>query len=464
MKIIDYNKLIIRILSLILLVVPSISCEDFVEIEPPITELVNTNVFLNDNTATSATVAMYGSMMNRFGSFANYNITAFAGQSADELIDFDDSNQFYSNSLIAADNEVSNFWGDAYSYIYQANAVIQGLTESSSLIPSTRDQLLGEAIFFRAFCYFYLVNFFGDVPLITNTDFEINRVAFRTPFQDVYQTILDDLLRAQNLLSEGFEFTEGERIRPNKGAATALLARVHLYVQNWELAEEEANKLIVNSGDYQLVNLDDVFLKNSMETIWQLYPSSSEFTSQNTEEGARFILDESSSPSLVLSEGLINSFEVGDNRQVSWVGNVVLNDETLNFPFKYKAGLGSTTLTEYYTVFRLAEQYLIRAEARAMQGNIPGAQEDINQIRNRAGLPNTNATDQPSILNAIEAERRIEFMVEFGHRWLDLKRNSSADEILSSISEKDWQLTDLLYPIPELELANNPNLVQNPGY
>lgn len=115
-------------------------------------------------------------------------------------------------------------------------------------------------------------------------------------------------------------------------------------------------------------------------------------------------------------------------------------------------------------VFRLAEQYLIRAEARAQQGDATGAKADINAIRNRAGLPDTDADGQASILAAIEHERRIEFFTEWGHRWFDLKRTGRADAVLSPI-KPNWQSTDVLFPIPLQEIENNPNLLpQNAGY
>jgi len=112
----------------------------------------------------------------------------------------------------------------------------------------------------------------------------------------------------------------------------------------------------------------------------------------------------------------------------------------------------------------LAEQYLIRAEARTNLGNINGAQEDLNIIRNRAGLDNTTASTPSELLIAILKERYVELFTEHGHRWFDLKRMGFADDILSPIKEH-WQTTDILLPIPETELQMNSNLKpQNSGY
>jgi hypothetical protein len=132
------------------------------------------------------------------------------------------------------------------------------------------------------------------------------------------------------------------------------------------------------------------------------------------------------------------------------------------YPYKYKSLVFGAN-AEYYTLLRLAEQYLIRAEARAEQGNVSGAQADINVIRNRAGLGNTTAGDQASLLAAVAQERRIELNCEWGHRWLDLKRTGTASAVLGA-EKTTWTATGILWPIPSSEISANSNLVQNAGY
>ncbi|MDO5969574.1 RagB/SusD family nutrient uptake outer membrane protein, partial [Flavivirga aquimarina] len=119
---------------------------------------------------------------------------------------------------------------------------------------------------------------------------------------------------------------------------------------------------------------------------------------------------------------------------------------------------------EYPVVFRLAEQYLIRAEARAELGKISEAQSDLNVIRNRAGLGNTTASTKEALRDAILDERQVELFTERGHRWFDLKRRGEAADVLAPL-KPSWQDTDVLFPIPESELLLNPNLLpQNDGY
>jgi hypothetical protein len=118
-------------------------------------------------------------------------------------------------------------------------------------------------------------------------------------------------------------------------------------------------------------------------------------------------------------------------------------------------------------VLRLAEQYLIRAEARAMQGKLPGAISDVDRIKVRAGLLPIAEIDpgigREALLEVIMEERKKEFFAEWGHRWFDLKRTATAMEVLQPIKGQ-WKNTSLLYPVPEEERMKNPNLDQNEGY
>ena len=115
--------------------------------------------------------------------------------------------------------------------------------------------------------------------------------------------------------------------------------------------------------------------------------------------------------------------------------------------------------------FRLAEQYLIRAEARAHLNDIEGALADINAIRSRAKVAPVEANTTAEVLMLVEEERRKELFVEGqGHRWFDLKRTSRADAVYSKLDYKKWESHKILLPIPETQILNNAALTQNPGY
>jgi hypothetical protein len=125
---------------------------------------------------------------------------------------------------------------------------------------------------------------------------------------------------------------------------------------------------------------------------------------------------------------------------------------------------GTLTLSEHYIVLRLAEQHLIRGEARAMQNKLIESKQDLNIIRNRAGLTNSTASSKEDILAAIARERKVELFSEWGNRWYDLKRTGKANSVLSTIKPQTWQATDTLYPIPQSQINLNSALSQNPGY
>lgn len=435
-------------------------------VDPPSNLLVTQNVFTSDATAISTVAGTYNKMMSSggFASGGSNSITVLSGLSADELINYSaDANTtaFYKNALTPTNTIIITFsWNEGYNIIYSANAILAGLESSTAVSDSTKKQLEGEARFIRSFCYFYLVNLYGNIPLITTIDYKQNALASRMPVKEVYDSIVADLKISQSLLPSDYSLYSGERIRPSKWTAEALLSRVYLYMNDWSDAEKVATDVISQSGLFSLVtDLNSVFLANSNEAIWQLQPVLPDL---NTNEGSVFILTDY--PNYVsISNSLLDSFETGDNRRQDWVDSLTVNNQTFYYPYKYKVKT-SSDLTEYSMVLRLAEQYLIRAEARAQQGNIPDAQNDLNAIRSRAGLPGTVATDQASLLTAIMHERQIELNTEWGHRWLDLKRTNRANSVLPAIKGSDWQPTDTLYPISQKDISTDPNLSQNTGY
>lgn len=450
------------------------SCKRMIEISPPVGSITTNQTFSSDATAISAAANMYYHMINANGSFSSYAMTTFGGMSADELIPFDqDANdlyiQFQQNTLVSTNSFISSaFWENAYSTIYTANAIIEGLGEYSGVHDSLKNELIGEAEFVRAFCHFYLVNLFGDVPLITTINYNKTSLLSRTPVSQVYAKIISDLQDAQKRLSSDYSSSLEQRIIPNKWAATALLARVYLFLNDWMDAETQATALISNSNLYNLSDLKDVFLANSNEAIWQLQQSNEEYTYNATPEGYALIpFDTYTQPFVYLTTQLLNTFEVGDQRKSTWVNSYIYGGITYYFPYKYKVGpaqaIPDGPYTEYYMVLRLAEQYLIRAEARAQQNKLTDAASDLNMIRKRSGLQNTTAISQSDFLAAIAHERQVEMFCEWGHRWLDLKRTGQTTPVLGPI-KSTWTTNAQLYPIPLNELKTDPNLTQNTGY
>lgn len=487
---------------LIWLVLVQTSCKKWVEIPAPVYGLSESNVYSGNSTAIGVLSGFYNHMNNIDIFQGNRSIALFAGLSSDELVLFDGVADniyihYYKNALsaIIAPISGSEHWSPLYHCVFKANAAIEGLNASTTLTPIIKQQLLGEAKFMRAFFYFYLVNLFGDVPLALTTDPQYNTLLARTPKDQVYQQIITDLkdaklLLSSDYLSETLLSTTTDRVRPNKWAAAALLARVYLYSGDYVNAEAEATMVINNTSLYSLPVLNNTFLKNSLEAIWQLQPTDINF---NTQDGRTFIIpptgpiagaNNTTNP-VYVSNHLLTSFEPGDQRAVfgNWIDTTIYQVsatlwDTVAYPYKYKINTldeninpttGTAFMTEYFMVLRLAEQYLIRAEARAQQNNISEAQSDLNAIRTRAGLANTTAGDKTSLLTAILHERQVELFSEWGHRWFDLKRTGHVEAVMSVITPlkatgAPWQSYQQWYPLPQSDLNTAPNLVQNTGY
>lgn len=468
------------ICGLLLSVMVFTSCKKLIEVDGPPTSINTENVYTNDATAAAVLTGLYARLSSWNSILTSDQITAvsfYPALSADELTPFDLNNQallvYYQNDLTSV--SAINFWESVYSPIFIANSAIEGLNNSSGLTPAVKQQLLGEAKFMRAFFYFYLVNIFGDVPLVLTTDWKITSRLARSPKSQVYEQIITDLKDAQSRLSSNYLTatvltTTTERVRPSKWAATALLSRAYLYAGDNANAETEATAVVSNTSLFNLNTLNNAFLKNSTECIWQLQPVNTGFQS-NTGEGALFVLPPSgpSNPDypVYLSNNVVSSFETGDQRKTNWVNSVTVGTTTYYYPYKYKIGKVNTSTQEYIMMLRLGEQYLIRAEARAQQNNISGAQSDLNAIRTRAGLGNTIANDKASLLSAILKERRVELFTEWGHRWFDLKRTNTIDAVMNIVAPQKggtWSPYKALYPIPRSEIEKNSNLVQNTGY
>lgn len=453
------------------------SCKKFLDVGAPTTSINAENVYQSDYTAASVLTGLYTQMMGlEFSSGGVTSLSLLPELSADNLILYNrtalNNLYYWQNALNPTYDRTRNYFATIYPKIYVTNAAIEGINSSVSLTPSIKRRLLGEAFFLRSFYYFYLTNLYGDIPLALTTDYTQNASLPRSTVTDVYEQINKDLNRAAELLDD--EYLDAaitkqtqERVRPNLSAALSLLSRVKLYQKKYTEAENISTQVINKTQLYSLVDLDNVFKKNSNETIWALQPVK---TGYNTDEAAIFLLKGPPGPttkSLSLSTSLISTFEPNDKRLSKWIGIITSGSNQYYYAAKYKADANSGSVTEYCIVLRLAELYLIRAEARLQQNNITGALDDLNTIRIRAGLPPINRTNAEDIKNDILKERRVELFTEWGHRWLDLKRSGKIDSIMIKEEETkggSWSPHKSLYPIPNSEILNNAKLTQNTGY
>jgi len=485
-------KKILAILFSLMSSVYFTSCKKLVVVDGPTTSVNSKNIYNNDATAIGAITSLYAKMssigITSPGELPS--LSCVAGLSADELTYYNPAGTatlaaYFKNTLTNSNVGGTDYWGVSYQRIYLVNAALEGISVSTELSDDVKQQVRGEALFMRAFYYFYLVNLYGDLPMVLTTDYKVNALLTKSPKSRIYEQILADLLIAKDLLSPNYLKGDAfstypigveERVRPTKWAATALLARTYLFLNDWLKAEKESSEIIGNSGLYEILPLEQVFLKNNREAIWQLQPIQNGY---NTHDANAFILPVGGPSALnpvFISDFLINEFDDSDLRKTNWLSKVSKNGRNYYYANKYKIRSSSDpniTVTEYSTIFRLAEQFLIRSEAQVNLGNLDNAIRDLDVIRKRAGLPSVKTLpgvmDKEALLNLILKERQRELFSEWGHRWLDLKRTKSIDHIMGIVTVQKgnsagWKSHFQNYPISLTELKANPNLTQVVGY
>jgi len=470
-----YITTIITPLLLIMLGLTHGGCKKLVEPSIPNDKIAVNVVYASNNTAASVLTRLLSDMETI--SEGTQGVPILGALAADDLKMVFAPDAF--TASVYANNMTGSplWWSYCYQYIYTANDAIGQLTISKGVTDSVKRQLIGEAKFVRAFLYFNLVNFYGDVPLALTTDYKVNMELQRAPAVDVYKQIISDLTDAHELLSSkypGFNIisTSSDHVRPTRMAAAALLARAYLYTKDYAHAEASASEVIANPV-YGLAALDSVFLKNSREAIWQLSGLQSGY---NDMDAYTFIL--TAAPDayyhpFTLGDDLAGAFETGDLRGSKWVGSF----SGYKFPYKYKSGTyPAPSITEYIMMLRLGEQYLIRGEARIQQDHIAEGVADLNALRARArganpgDLPDLSVSmTKEDALAAVEHERRVELFTEWGHRWLDLKRTGRIDAVMNTAAaakNTTWDPRHALFPIPPSEILTAPGLAghQNPGY
>lgn len=342
------------------------------------------------------------------------------------------------NSIMNAQSEiVKDAWQGTYKALYQVNNVLsiaQGLPSGE-----TRDKVLGEACYFRAYLYLTLVTHFGDVPLIlTNTSKDVAR----TPAKTVWAQIEADLESAKALLK-----SKTDCYYVSSDAATALLARVKLYLGKKTEAEALAESLIANTA-YKLDSFENTFRKAPSQEVIFAFKCLTADGSGITLSTLFYSYNHPNKGSYVYQPApdVMTIFDGIDDRKEMTVTTL----DGLNFINKYPSG---QTGTDPVIISRLAEMYLISAEARGLNTGVGR----LNDLREARGLSPVYPSSEAAFEEALANERRKEFVGE-GHRWYDLVRTGRAESVLGI------QSYQTLLPIPEKELQNNSLLEQNPYF
>jgi hypothetical protein len=339
-----------------------------------------------------------------------------------------------------------------YRAINSANSVIAYVpgVQDVQLSAAEKNKILGEAYFIRALGYFDLARGWGGVQiqLKPTSDLTVLKGIKRSTLDQTYDQVLADLVQAEQLLPEDAT----TRNRAQKSAARALRARLHLYRKQWADAENYATQVIANTK-YTLVKPYKSFFTAPFQTAESVLELAYSINDRNTYWNLWYPSSAGGQYTLKPSDALVTKL---NNPQIGGTRNSLI------------AGTGSTVYGVLYNttatgtdpsyLIRIAELYLIRAEARAQQNKLTDAVADLNAVRNRADVANTTATTQAQLLQAIEDENSTEFAFE-AHRWFDLVRTERAGAVLGLTNRNYW-----LFPIPYSDILSDPDVVQNPGY
>lgn len=445
-------KLINKVFVPALIILSTASCKKFLDVKPSGQISEDIALTSKDRIQRALTGAYsrlqvqeyYGAEWPNAVWLSDDNVTAFGSGTTDL--------QFDGHAVLSSSNTMEITWKAMYQAINAANNVISavGTVEDPAMTDADRTILEGQALFIRALVYFDLVRTFGGVPLVLTPTRGLTDESFiaRSTVEQVYAQVIKDLTDAEAKLPE----TVNRNIA-HKKAAEALHARVALYQQDWATAEQYATT-VINSADFALVQPFEKIIteKNNTESIFELAYN---LTDQNVLSGYFY-------PAV-----LGGFYRVGPTDELVTIlqdpaqaGNrSVILGESGGAPYgnRYRAANGATN-DDNYPVLRLAEMYLIRAEARANLDNVSDGADDLDEVRNRAGLGDTPANTKETLLQAIEDERRIEFAFE-PHRWFDLIRTGRADEVLGVTD-----VTKYVFPLPASEVLTNTKLEQNPNY
>lgn len=447
-------KRIHYLLALSLSLTALTSCDSFLDVEPK-ASISDEQTIYDKTSAETALRGVYNALAN-----ANYYGTSFQsiGYLSGDNIQWTGSQsqvqEFINHKVNAENATISSAWIAIYATINRANQVIAKVpaVTDPTLTDALKNPIVGEAYFIRALAYFDLARTWGGVPLITKPTAtpSDNSGIKRSTQAETYAQVLKDLDAAEPLLAETVN-----RYHATRKTVWALKSRYYLYQKDWAKAEEYASKVISDAANYKLLTPYNAFFANNVrgtqESVFEIfYNGTSEINDHRgqwqpqTNGGTRQWAPNDAFVALVNdpAKGGSRSALVAKDNQSRWYGNL------------YYRSPGS----DPSYVIRIAELYLIRAEARTQQDKLADAATDLNAIRTRAGLSASAATTKDDILLAIENERKIEFALE-PHRWFDLVRTGRAATVLSITDPNRY-----LMPIPSTQLQTDKALEQNPGY
>ncbi len=440
--------------------------------QTPQAQISTPQAFANENAANGAVNGMY----NLVQAVYDWRVQCISDLASDITQSVDTWDAFINidEYVTTRDNsEVEDLYTVLYRTIDLANTIIAEVPRLT--LPAERENnLVGQAYLVRGLMYFELARFWGGIPgaygrlgvVIRTTPargIDAGSYGARASLADTYAQVRADAETALALLPETRSTPAEERGRAVKPTARAVLSRLHLYLKEYALAEQYAGALIADPRYALVAPYAAIFrAKNTPESIFEVQYGVNDVSGMRNWyypalNGGR--------GGLALHEAFYGELtaDPADQRGTLTAYNASIR---AYYPTKYSTP-GNSDNTH---VFRIAEMYLNRAEARVYLGNLPGAAQDLNAVRKRAGLAETTAATPEALLEAILQERKLEFFQE-GHRWFDLVRTGRALTALTDLKRNTGsRLVSLatparqVFPFPTSEVLVNPNLEQNEAY
>lgn len=442
-----------KISYFIIILISLTSCAKVLDVEPY--QSISPEDALKDKTGIERAITGSYSVLGNVGSYGRYQIIVsdLAADNLDWVATSVDYSEIDQNDINANNIVIDGIWSANYDGINRVNNILHKLPDIPDLTENEINLFEGEARFLRALFHFNLVNFFGGVPVKTQPTLDLSNIdQARNTRDEVYLQIIEDLTIAEEKLPAS--------VAPGHAgsfSASALLARIYLTRFHLSNVQEDAAKAIekankvINEGGFTLTeNYADLFNGNNSEIIFQVV-----FDAQNYNRLAQNFFPISLKGLYIIapSADYMTCYDPIDS--VRFTNSAMTDSTGKSYCNKYR---DIVTGTDRVMVLRLAEMYLIKAEALAYtNGSLDEIKASIDLVRARAGLTGTTASGIEELKTAIENERRYEFAFE-GHRWHDLVRTGRATAVMG-IEEKQT-----LFPIPLSEMQTNKKMTQNEGY
>jgi len=458
------------------------SCDNaFLDNAQPKGQMAPSNVFANAGVIGMAVNGLYYDYSTGLGSRLTIRTLQWLSDEGDYKLNPAYSFIYYTKANYEPIDPLgycNTTWNAGYLTIYQANLLLEGLPSSTVITDAQRDAYLAAAYFMRGLNHFYLALLFGDVPLVLTSDATTNVALARTEKAKVMAQVVSDMETALAKLPA--TAPADTRYYTSKYQVEAYLSYVYLALGQWAKAEAAATDVITNGGFSLVTDLTKILNKGSKEAILSV-GSTVETTYPGTDDYGVLINVGQAAANMSPSDSLVRAYGSSDPRLDAWLPNGTVSGSTVvsRIPKKYKYSLSqaqtgaSKADPQTNVLLRLAEVYLIRAEARAQQAtatSIAAGIDDINVIRNRAGatpIPTDVTYTKEQAMAFVETERVLELSFE-GKRWLDLARWGTTDQVYQNLKgnfKTGWASYKALLPVPATQLDANSNLKpQNPGY